>query len=39
VEKIKAFRGTISLSFKKTKRIAVKIIDDRCIESLMVMEI
>ncbi|MGQ3685020.1 MAG: site-specific DNA-methyltransferase [Candidatus Loosdrechtia sp.] len=38
---IEAYRGTISLPFEsdKYKRIAVKIVDDRGIESLKVMEI
>jgi len=37
---IKAYRGTVSLPFKpgENKRIAVKIIDDRGIESLKVMD-
>ena len=38
-EKIEAFRGTISLPFEKTEKIAVKIIDDRGIESLRVMRL
>lgn len=40
-EKIEAFRGTVSLPFEKgnNAKIAVKIIDDRGIESLRVMEI
>lgn len=38
---IEAYRGTVSLPFKRGKhnRIAVKIVDDRGIESLRVMEI
>ena len=38
---IEAYRGTISLPFKPgdNKRVAVKIVDDRGIESLKVMEI
>ncbi|MBI4547861.1 MAG: site-specific DNA-methyltransferase [Ignavibacteriae bacterium] len=40
-ELIEAYRGTVSLPFEpgKYKRIAVKIVDDRGIESLKVMEI
>ena len=38
-EKIEAFRGTKSLPFKPGKRIAVKIIDDRGIESLRIVDI
>jgi len=40
-ELIEAYRGTISLPFEpgKNKRIAVKIVDDRGIESLKVMEV
>ncbi|WP_208022667.1 site-specific DNA-methyltransferase [Desulfonema ishimotonii] len=38
-EKIEAFRGTKSLPFKKADRIAVKIIDDRGIESLKVIHL
>ncbi|MEA3428582.1 MAG: site-specific DNA-methyltransferase, partial [Thermodesulfobacteriota bacterium] len=40
-EKIKAFKGTVSLSFEKggNAKIAVKIIDDRGIESLRVISI
>lgn len=40
-ELIEAYRGTISLPFEpgKHKRIAVKIVDDRGIESLKVMEV
>ncbi|RZB35514.1 MAG: hypothetical protein SRB2_03107 [Desulfobacteraceae bacterium Eth-SRB2] len=37
VEKIESFNGTVSLSFKPGKTIAVKIIDDRGIESLRVI--
>ena len=37
-EKVESFRGTISLPFKPGKAIAVKIIDDRGIESLRVMK-
>ena len=38
---IKAYRGTVSLPFEvgENGRIAVKIVDDRCIESLKVMEV
>jgi len=36
-EKIEAFRGTLSLPFEPGKKIAVKIIDDRGIESLRVL--
>lgn len=38
-EKIEAFRGTVSLPFEPGSSIAVKIIDDRGIESLRVMKI
>jgi adenine-specific DNA-methyltransferase len=40
-ELIEAYRGTVSLPFApgEHKRIAVKIVDDRGIESLKVMEI
>jgi len=38
-EKIEAFKGTISLPFKPGPAIAVKIIDDRGIESLRVITI
>ncbi len=40
-EKIEAFRGTISLPFSKpeSKQIAVKIIDDRGIESLKIVRL
>jgi adenine-specific DNA-methyltransferase len=38
-EKIEAFRGTISLEFEPGTTIAVKIIDDRGIESLRVINI
>lgn len=40
-ELIEAYRGTVSLPFEpgKHKRIAVKIVDDRGIESLKVMEV
>jgi len=37
-EKIEAFKGTISLEFKSGNSIAVKIIDDRGIESLRVIK-
>lgn len=37
-EKIEAFRGTISLPFTPGKQIAVKIIDDRGIESLKIIK-
>jgi adenine-specific DNA-methyltransferase len=36
-EKIEAFRGTVSLPFKPGKQIAVKIIDDRGIESFKII--
>lgn len=38
---IEAYRGTVSLPFEpgEHKRIAVKIVDDRGIESLKVMEV
>ncbi len=38
-EKIEAFRGTTSLEFEPGKTIAVKIIDDRGIESLRVIKV
>jgi len=40
-ERIEAYRGTVSLPFEpgERKRIAVKIVDDRGIESLKVMEV
>jgi adenine-specific DNA-methyltransferase len=40
-ELIEAYRGTVSLPFEvgKNRRIAVKIVDDRGIESLKVMEV
>jgi len=38
-EKIESFNGTVSLSFKPGKTIAVKIIDDRGIESLRVIKV
>lgn len=40
-ERIEAYRGTVSLPFDpgKQRRIAVKIVDDRGIESLKVMEV
>jgi adenine-specific DNA-methyltransferase len=38
-EKIEAFRGTTSLKFEPGKTIAVKIIDDRGIESLRVIKV
>lgn len=37
-EKIETFKGTVSLAFKPGKIIAVKIIDDRGIESLRVIK-
>jgi adenine-specific DNA-methyltransferase len=37
-DKIEMFKGTISLPFEKSKKIAVKIIDDRGIESLRVIQ-
>ncbi len=36
-EKIEAFRGTVSLPFEPGKQIAIKIIDDRGIESLKII--
>lgn len=38
-EKIEAFRGTVSLPFEPGSAIAVKIIDDRGIESLRVLKV
>ena len=40
-ELIEAYRGTVSLPFEpgKHKRVAVKIVDDRGIESLRIIEI
>jgi adenine-specific DNA-methyltransferase len=38
-EKIEAFSGMVSLPFAKTRKIAVKIIDDRGIECLRVMSL
>jgi len=38
-EKIEAFKGTVSLPFKPGKSVAVKIIDDRGIESLRVLKV
>ena len=38
-EKIEAFKGTISLPFKAGSAVAVKIIDDRGIESLRVLKV
>jgi adenine-specific DNA-methyltransferase len=40
-ELIEAYRGTVSLPFAPgaNRRIAVKIVDDRAIESLRVMEV
>jgi adenine-specific DNA-methyltransferase len=37
-EKIEAYRGTVSLPFEPGKQIAIKIIDDRGIESLKVIK-
>jgi adenine-specific DNA-methyltransferase len=37
MEKIEAFRGTVSLPFTPGKRVAVKIVDDRGIESLKIL--
>lgn len=37
-EKIEAFGGTVSLPFAKVDKMAVKIIDDRGIESLRVIQ-
>jgi adenine-specific DNA-methyltransferase len=39
VDKIESFRGTISLPFKPGKIIAIKILDDRGLESLRVINI
>jgi len=39
VEKIEFFRGTTSLEFEPGNTIAVKIIDDRGIESLRVINL
>ena len=40
-EFIEAYRGTVSLPFElgKHKRVAVKIVDDRGIESLKIIEV
>ena len=40
-ELIEAYRGTVSLPFEtgENKRIAVKIVDDRGIESLKIVEV
>ena len=38
-EKLEAFKGTLSLEFEAGQKIAVKIIDDRGIESLRVLEV
>ena len=40
-ELIEAYRGTVSLPFEpgKHKRVAVKIVDDRGIESLRIVEV
>jgi adenine-specific DNA-methyltransferase len=40
-ELIEAYRGTVSLPFEpgKYKRVAVKIVDDRGIESLRIIEV
>ena len=40
-ELIEAYRGTVSLPFEagKHKRVAVKIVDDRGIESLRIIEV
>ena len=40
-ELIEAYRGTVSLPFEvgANKRVAIKIVDDRGIESLKIMEI
>lgn len=38
-EKIEAYKGTVSLPFKPGKQVAVKIIDDRGIESLKILSI
>ena len=40
-ELIEAYRGTVSLPFEpgKNKRVAVKIVDDRGIESLRIIEV
>lgn len=41
MDKIEAYRGTVSLPFRPgvNRRIAVKIVDDRGIESLRIMEV
>ena len=38
-KRIEAYRGTISLPFEPGKRVAVKIIDDRGIESLKIIDV
>ena len=38
-EKIEAYRGTVSLPFEPGKQVAVKIIDDRGIESLKILKL
>jgi adenine-specific DNA-methyltransferase len=40
-ERVEAYRGTVSLPFElgEHKRIAVKIVDDRGIESLKILEL
>jgi adenine-specific DNA-methyltransferase len=38
-EKIEAYRGAVSLPFEPGRRVAVKIVDDRGIESLKVIEV
>jgi adenine-specific DNA-methyltransferase len=38
-EKIEAFNGTISLPFEKSEKVAVKIVDNRGIESLRVISV
>jgi adenine-specific DNA-methyltransferase len=37
--RIEAYRGTVSLAFEPGKRVAVKIVDDRGIESLKVLDV
>jgi adenine-specific DNA-methyltransferase len=37
--RIEGYRGTVSLPFEPGKRVAVKIVDDRGIESLKVLDV
>jgi adenine-specific DNA-methyltransferase len=37
--RIESYRGTMSLAFEPGKRVAVKIVDDRGIESLRVIDV